>query len=109
MTAQDSSWMSVSVYSGSVSGGTSGVGADIGALPPLVGVGAFPDCSGDGALGVATGVDEVCGLKTLIGIIRDGGSRYKSGVVLTWSTANSNGIGFVLLCCSARFVHARSG
>lgn len=82
--------------------------ADISALPPLVGVGAFPYWSGDAALGpgVATGVDEACALNTLVGISRDGGSREKSVVVLTCNIINSNGIGFDLLCCSARFVQA---
>lgn len=95
--------------SDSASGGTSGVAPEMGALPPLVGVGALPYWSGDGALGpgVAMGVDEACALKTLVGICREGGSRDKSVVALTCSTISSNGIGFVLLCCSAKFVHAK--
>lgn len=107
ITPQDSSWTSVRIYSDSVSGGTSGVEAEM-AFPPPVGVVAIPDCSGDDTLGfgVATGVDEACGLNTLMGIMRGGGSRNKSEVALICSTINSNGICFVLLCCSAKFVHA---
>lgn len=98
--------MSARVNSDSVSGGPSGVEAEIGAFAPLVGVGAFPDWSGDAALGVATGVDEVCTLNTLMGINRAEGSRNKSGVGLICSTTSSNGIRLVLLRCSARSVHA---
>lgn len=104
--AQDSSLTSVRVNSDSVSKGPSGVEAEIGAFPPLVGVGVFPDWSGDAALGVASGVDEVCALNTLMGINKGEGSRNKSGVGLICSITSSNGIRLVLLRCSARFVHA---
>lgn len=76
MTPHDSSQMSVSRHSDSASGGIS---VGVGAFPPLGGVGAVPDCSGEKTfplgLGVATGVDEIWGLKTLMGNGRGGGSR----------------------------------
>jgi hypothetical protein len=78
--------------------------------PALVGVGALPDCSGDATLalglGVETGVDEDNMFSMAIDMGGTGGSRIKSGTVLTARMVNSKDPGFTLLCWSARVAHA---
>ena len=78
--------------------------------PALFGVGALPDCSGDATLalwlGVETGVDEDSIFSIAIDTGGTGGSRIKSGTVLTARMVNSKDPGFTLLCWSARLAHA---
>jgi hypothetical protein len=58
------------------------------------------------AFGVATGVDEDCGLNTLMGMGKKGDSRCRSGAGLTLNIVSSSGMGFALLYCSTKPVHA---
>lgn len=111
ITLQVSSQRSVRVASDSASIWASvGVGALAAAPPPLGGVGALADCSGERTLplglGVATGVDAVWELKTLIGMGVAGGSRDKSVVVLMAKMVSSKVTALDSLYWSIKFDHA---
>lgn len=60
----------------------------------------MPDCSGEAmlalGLGVETGVDEKCGLRTAVVMDEAGASRVRSGVVMTVTMVSSKEPGRIL-------------